>query len=71
MKNKLIVMCCVCKRVRNKNYEWVKRDVETDEISHTYCPECYESEMKNFSSRSIDHGRYNVPPKSGSIECST
>jgi hypothetical protein len=41
-KRRLIVQCCVCKRVRSRTGRWYRRrDLSaTRERSHTYCPRC-------------------------------
>lgn len=49
-KNKIEVVCCVCKRLRTEDNEWVEGvDIAAlrarQPVSDTYCPECYEKAM--------------------------
>lgn len=44
-KNKIAVVCCVCKRMRTEDNEWVEGvDIAAlrarQPVSDTYCPEC-------------------------------
>ncbi|MHC4883514.1 MAG: hypothetical protein ACYTGH_00365 [Planctomycetota bacterium] len=39
---RIVVTCCVCKRVRSRTGRWYRRRSVPDESlrSHTYCPRC-------------------------------
>ena len=36
----MIVQCCVCKKVRDDNGDWVNPPRNLQEATHTYCPTC-------------------------------
>jgi hypothetical protein len=44
MNRKVVVVCCVCKRVRDTHGRWVRRNPLSPAVvcSHTYCPQCAE-----------------------------
>ena len=40
-KNKLHIMCCVCKKVKADSGRFFRRNLPAGAlISHTYCPKC-------------------------------
>ena len=49
----ILPTCCVCKKIRDKNGQWVPIEsyiherTEAD-FSHTYCPDCLEHAMEQL-----------------------
>ncbi|MBI1318659.1 MAG: hypothetical protein GC168_06890 [Candidatus Hydrogenedens sp.] len=45
------VQCCCCKKTRTDQNRWVEEQPEpADRVSHTYCPKCYEREIRDLRS---------------------
>lgn len=43
------IVCCVCKKIKY-NGEWVEKQIPEEYIAtHTYCPACYEQELKEIN----------------------
>lgn len=50
---RMIPICCICKKVRDDKKSWFRleayfKDHWDVDFSHSYCPECYKSEMEKI-----------------------
>lgn len=46
-QNQITTQCCVCKRIRTQEGKWANPlPIETYQMSHGYCPTCYEDYRK-------------------------
>ena len=38
----MTIQCCMCHKIRERS-EWIRSEVpRRDEVSHTYCPACFD-----------------------------
>ncbi len=46
----MISICCVCNKIKHRG-RWVAAEVctEQEQLSHGYCPACYEQVMEDIS----------------------
>lgn len=50
----LLVMCCVCKRVRTSEYRWLDVPEEYTEdfiVSHGFCPPCVKTAIESIDNK--------------------
>jgi len=47
MEKPTITICCVCKKMRNADGEWVEAELtaEMERVSHGYCVECKDAAL--------------------------
>ena len=53
-KKPFMAQCCVCKKYRDKNNEWIEENPDPDAlITHTYCSVCAENFKKELEKAGI------------------
>jgi len=60
------VQCCCCKKTRATGNLWTDEQPETGErVSHTYCPKCYEVEVRSLRKAML------LSPATGAVAAGT